>query len=72
MTTVFLAFAIKDVMQGPKDSDHSLVKIIKTVSSELSSHPDYVVAILASMAGKFQSISCNRYGTLLITAAYEA
>ena len=73
LTTLFLAYAIKDVLKTKENEENrSLKMLLKIVGKEFSTHPDYIVAILTATAAKFQSIACNRYGTLLIKACYEA
>jgi hypothetical protein len=54
LATLFLAYAIKDVLKIKENKEErSLKKLLKIVGKELSTHPDYIVAILTATAAKF-------------------
>jgi hypothetical protein len=70
--TAILACAIKDVNNSTiKNTEHSIVKLAKITFHELITHADYTVAILMATIATFQSQCCNRYGTFIVTDAYE-
>ena len=71
---LFLIFAIKDVIQVPKQTSKTqrAINVLKIVKTELKSDPVFFLVILGMSAAKVNFICNMQFGTIFVTDIYSS